>query len=125
MTRRVVLDMDVGIDDAIAILLLASQPDAAIVALGSVFGNIDTAQSTRNAIAVLESVGLGHVPVARGADAPLEVEPTIAEFVHGRDGLGGILPRAHGVPSGESAVDQLGRLGRLAPGDSTCWRSGP
>ena len=53
MTRRIVLDMDVGIDDAIAILFLATRPDAEIVALGSTFGNVDTDQATHNAIAVL------------------------------------------------------------------------
>ena len=39
MTRRAVLDMDVGIDDAIAILYLAAHTDVDIVALGTVHGN--------------------------------------------------------------------------------------
>ena len=62
--RRFVLDMDVGIDDAIAILYLAAEPEAEIVALGSVHGNIDALQAALNALRVLEVCGLDTVPVA-------------------------------------------------------------
>ena len=55
--RRVVLDMDVGIDDAIAIALLAAREDAEVVALGSVHGNCSVEDSTRNALVVLEAAG--------------------------------------------------------------------
>ena len=90
MTRRVVLDMDVGIDDAIAILYLAARTDVEVVALGSVHGNGYTDVTTRNALIVLELAGLGHVPVARGADEPLVVPLSVATFVHGEDGLGDV-----------------------------------
>ena len=65
--RQVVLDMDVGIDDAIAIALLAARADAEVVALGSVHGNCSMEDATRNALVVLETCGLGDVPVAAGA----------------------------------------------------------
>jgi inosine-uridine nucleoside N-ribohydrolase len=118
--------MDVGIDDALAILFLASRPEAEIVALGSVFGNVATEGATRNAITVLEAVGLGDVPVARGEDRPLRGEPRIADFVHGRNGLGDIeLPAITGRPTGESAADQLIRLGREAPGELDLLAVGP
>ena len=80
--------MDVGIDDAIAILYLAARPDVEIVALGSVHGNGYTDVTTRNALVVLEQAGLGQVPVARGADEPLVVPLSVATYVHGEDGLG-------------------------------------
>ena len=90
MTRRAVLDMDVGIDDAIAILYLAAHTDVDIVALGTVHGNGYTDVTTRNALIVLEQAGLGQVPVARGADVPLVVPLSVATFVHGEDGLGNV-----------------------------------
>jgi inosine-uridine nucleoside N-ribohydrolase len=125
-TRRIVLDMDVGIDDAIAILFLATQPDAEIVALGSVFGNVDTVQATRNALAVFEAVGLDAVPVARGADDPLEGAASIAWYVHGRNGLGEAeIPAVRGRETGESAADQLIRLGLEQPGELDLLAVGP
>lgn len=116
--RRVVLDMDVGIDDAIAIALLAARADAEVVALGSVHGNCSVDDATRNALVVLEACGLGHVPVARGAEEPLAVPLHLAGFVHGADGLGDVgFPAPAGRPTGEHAADQIVRLGREAPGE--------
>ncbi len=124
--RRVVLDMDVGIDDAIAIALLAAREDAEVVALGSVHGNCSVEDSTRNALVVLEACGLGDVPVARGAEAPLEVPLHLAGFVHGADGLGDVgFPAPAGAPTGEHAADQLVRLGRDAPGELDLLAVGP
>jgi inosine-uridine nucleoside N-ribohydrolase len=124
--RRVVLDMDVGIDDAIAIALLAAREDAEVVALGSVHGNCSTDDSTRNALVVLEACGLGHVPVARGAEVPLEVPLHLAGFVHGADGLGDVgFPAPAGAPTGEHAADQIVRLGAEAPGGLDLLAVGP
>jgi purine nucleosidase len=126
VTRRIVLDMDVGIDDAIAILYLASRADAQIVALGATFGNVDTEQATRNALFVLQTAGLGSVPVARGADGPLEGTANIAWYVHGRNGLGEIdVPAPRGAATGEHAADQLVRLGMEQPGELDLLAAGP
>jgi inosine-uridine nucleoside N-ribohydrolase len=124
--QRVVLDMDVGIDDALAILYLAARPDVEVVALGSVHGNGYIDVTTRNALIVLELAGLGHVPVARGAAEPLEVPLSVATFVHGEDGLGdAALPDPVRVPTPESAADQLIRLGVEAPGTLDLLAVGP
>ena len=124
--RQVVLDMDVGIDDAIAIALLAARADAEVVALGSVHGNCSIEDATRNALVVLEACGLGAVPVAMGADTPLEVPLHLAGFVHGADGLGDVgFPAPAGRPTGEHAADQLVRLGRERPGELDLLAVGP
>jgi purine nucleosidase len=127
MTRhKFVLDMDVGIDDAMAILYLAAEPEAEIVALGSVHGNIDAPQATLNALRVLEVCGLDAVPVAVGAERPLVRDLQLATHVHGHDGLGNTtLPLPHGKPTGESAVDQLLRLARTHPGELDLLAVGP
>ena len=126
MTRRVVLDMDVGIDDAIAILYLAARPDVEVVAMGTVHGNGYTDVTTRNALIVLELAGLGHVPVARGADTPLVVPLSVATFVHGEDGLGDVgWPDPVGTVTGEHAADQIIRLGREHPGELDLFPVGP
>jgi inosine-uridine nucleoside N-ribohydrolase len=124
--QRVVLDMDVGIDDALAILYLAARPDVEVVALGSVHGNGYTDVTTRNALVVLELAGLGHVPVARGATQPLVVPLDVATVVHGEDGLGDAgLPDPAGAETGESAADQIVRLGRELPGKLDLFAVGP
>jgi inosine-uridine nucleoside N-ribohydrolase len=87
---------------------------------------VDTGHATRNGLAVLETVGLGDVPVARGADQPLEVPLSLAHHVHGADGLGEIGAVTHvGRPTDETAADQLVRLGREQPGELDLLAVGP
>jgi purine nucleosidase len=115
--RQIVLDVDVGIDDALMMLYLAGHPSAEIVAVGSTHGNCSAAQAAQNALRVLEVCGLPAVPVALGAESPLP-NPTFSPYVHGHDGLGDTgLPEPRGKISGENAVDQLLRLSRERPGE--------
>ncbi|MBA3450219.1 MAG: nucleoside hydrolase [Chloroflexia bacterium] len=115
--RQLLLDVDVGIDDAVMMLYLAAEPAAEIVAVGSCHGNCSAAISAVNALRVLEAVGLDHVPVALGAESPLaDAMPAIE--VHGHDGLGDVgFPTPRGAVSGESAVDQILRLSRERSGE--------
>ena len=64
---KILLDADVGIDDAVAMLFLAGRPDAELVAVGSVHGNIPSDLAAANALRLLELCGLNDVPVAIGA----------------------------------------------------------
>jgi purine nucleosidase len=115
--RSVVLDVDVGIDDALMILYLLSEPDAEVVAIGATHGNCTAADSARNALRTLEAVGVTSVPVALGLESPYET-PHSAPQVHGYDGLGDIgLPDPVGQVTGESAVDQIVRLSAERPGE--------
>lgn len=124
--RRVVLDMDVGIDDALAIFYLAAREDVEIAALGAVHGNCTTDDATRNALRILEACGLDDVPVAAGATEPLEQPLELSPFVHGKDGLGdaGLAP-PRGTSSGEHAADQLIRLGHERDGELDLIATGP
>ena len=126
-TRDVILDMDTGIDDAIAILFLASRPHVRIAAAGSVHGNTPADAAADNLRRVLSLVGLPDVPVAMGAVRPLVRPPHFAGEVHGDDGLGnttGGTP-APGANTGESAPEQLVRLARSAPGRYDLLATGP
>lgn len=80
-------------------------------------GNCSAEQASINALRVLEAVGAGTVPVALGLESPLDT-PHKASWVHGHDGLADIgLPLPHGSVTGESAPDQLVRLGNERPGE--------
>ena len=66
------------------------------------------------------------MPVAAGAETPLEVPLHLAGFVHGADGLGDVgFPAPAGRPTGEHAADQLVRLGRERPGELDLLAVGP
>jgi len=122
---RVILDADHGIDDTMATLYLASQSNVEIVAVGTVHGNAHADQAARNALQVLQLVGLPDVPVAVGAAAPLAQIVDIAAMVHGDDGLGGEARAVDREPSAESAAEQLVRLARSAPGEFEVLATGP
>ncbi|MCH7646261.1 MAG: nucleoside hydrolase, partial [Nitrospinae bacterium] len=88
--QRLIVDVDTGVDDAIALCLAFRWPNAAVELVTTVAGNIDLDQATANTLLVLDRLGLDQIPpVARGADAPLHRELFSAAEVHGDDGLGG------------------------------------
>lgn len=67
----VLLDVDTGVDDALAILLAARHPRLDVRAITCVDGNTGVEHAVRNTLAVLEAAGAQEVPVARGAARPL------------------------------------------------------
>jgi purine nucleosidase len=68
---RVVVDTDTGIDDALALVWLATRGDVEIVAVGSTHGNCRADQAAVNALRVLEACGGAPIPVAEGRPGPL------------------------------------------------------
>ncbi len=110
----ILLDCDTGIDDALALLTAAFAPGVDLVGVGCTWGNIDVDQAARNTHQILSLIGRGDVPVARGAEGPLDgSEAVFAQHVHGDDGAGNVADRDH-VPTlaSETAVEQLLGLSR-------------
>lgn len=103
--EAVYLDVDTGVDDALAILLAIAHPALDVRGITTVVGNVDLAQVTRNTLQVLEVAGAAHVPVVSGASRPLVASTRSAAAVHGSDGLGGAnLPPPARQPAGADAV---------------------
>ncbi|WP_449537972.1 nucleoside hydrolase [Ferdinandcohnia sp. Marseille-Q9671] len=90
--KKVIFDVDTGIDDAMAISYAANSPELDIIGLTTCFGNVSVEEATRNTLAVLEKLDK-NIPVYQGASKPLERENRkgFAKFVHGEDGLGNVL----------------------------------
>lgn len=89
MARKIIIDTDPGIDDAMAILYALASPELEVIGLCSIFGNVDTSLATRNALKILEIAGQTQIPVCAGAEQPLTMPfHGGAGFVHGVDGLG-------------------------------------
>lgn len=86
---KVILDMDVGVDDSLAILLALRSPELDILGITAVAGNAPLENTANNVLRVLEAAERTEIPVARGAAKPLTREPEAALHIHGNDGLGG------------------------------------
>lgn len=104
----IVLDVDTGIDDALALLFAARHPGLSMLGVTCVDGNTDVDHVVANTLSVLTIAGAGHVPVARGAERPLLAEPRYAVAAHGMDGLGDIGIRlSRRKPDARHAVEFL------------------
>lgn len=126
--KRFVIDTDVGVDDAFALAYMAAQPEAAeIVAIGSVHGNVPARVGADNALRMLERLDLPHVPVAVGANLPLNgARLRSGQHVHGSDGLSGHAgPPAQSAVVEETAAQQLVRLTQHNPGELSLLALGP
>lgn len=128
MAERVplILDVDTGIDDALALAYAARSPEAEIVAVTTLAGNVGVDWTTANTLAVLDLVGCNGVPVHRGASRPLARPHRDAAYFHDSNGLGGAeLPassRAVGADRGPAAII---RLAKERPGEVVLVCLGP
>jgi purine nucleosidase len=127
MALRMILDVDTGIDDALAIALALRRPGIALEAVTTVYGNIDVAAATRNTLQILELAGRADIPVAAGAARSL-TRPYLrkASHIHGANGIGEVaLPPPSRAAVAESAADLIIRLARENPGAITLVPVGP
>ena len=105
-SKPVILDIDPGHDDAVALMLACGHPGLDLLAVTTVAGNVSLEKTTHNALRVLSLVGCTHVPVGVGASEPLERPLHTAEDIHGKSGLDGPeeLPEAGFEPDERGAV---------------------
>jgi purine nucleosidase len=108
MARPIIIDVDPGQDDAVAILMALASPELEVVAITTVAGNVPQPLVTNNTLAMCELAGRTDVPVYRGADAPLERDLYTAEYVHGPTGIDGAdLPPPSTAPADGDAIDVI------------------
>jgi purine nucleosidase len=124
--RKVLLDCDPGIDDALAIVFACGHPGLDLRGVTTVAGNVGLAQTTANALGVLAFAGRPDVPVAAGSPVPL-LRPAIdARHVHGEAGLGrASLPPPQGRPLDKGATDLIIDTVGASPGEITLVATGP
>lgn len=95
-TTRIVLDVDTGIDDTLAIAYLLGSPNVDLLGVIGVYGNVTAETAVRNTRDVLHLLGRPDVPVLHGMPRPswadcFEVDEGCARF-HGTNGLGNVNP---------------------------------
>ncbi|CAN5362346.1 nucleoside hydrolase [soil metagenome] len=107
----IILDVDTGVDDALALIAAVRHPALDLIAVSCVTGNASLERVVENTLRVLDAAGAADIPVAAGAVRPLLAPPRSAAHVHGDDGLAGIvLPESARVPDPAGAVAILRRV---------------
>ena len=104
--RKLIIDCDPGIDDAVALVLAMFDPRLEVVAVTAVAGNVPAEQATANLQALVAFLDPPRLPRVGAAvnDLPLPARPA---SVHGPDGIGGLeLPRVplHGGHPSEKVI---------------------
>ncbi|NLM25639.1 MAG: nucleoside hydrolase [Firmicutes bacterium] len=126
MKRRVIVDTDPGIDDALALMLAVKSPEISLEGVTIVPGNVTLERGAYNALRVLDAIGADYIPVFLGANAPLERQLEPVTKVNGTDGLGDCSwPLTERSVENISAVDFLITQARLYPKELTLICLGP
>ncbi|MBJ7335933.1 MAG: nucleoside hydrolase, partial [Chloroflexi bacterium] len=101
--QKLILDVDTGIDDAMALLYALASPDAELLVATCAPGNVNLEAVVRNTRGVLDVAGASHIDVIAGARTPLVKALVTTPETHGPTGLGyAVLPapsRALSTPS--------------------------
>ena len=126
MALKLIIDTDPGIDDAMAIFYAISSPEIDLLGLTTVFGNVTTPKATRNALYLLEQLGI-EIPVAEGLHRPRVLPPfPPTSAVHGVEGFGTLdvpAPQRHALA--ETAPEYLVRMARAHRGELLLCPIGP
>jgi len=124
--KRIIIDTDPGVDDALTFLLALASPEIQLEACTTTQGNVTVDKATRNALATLEFLNASHIPVAKGCTLPM-VGPLLAsDHVHGASGLGNTnLPNPTTKPVPQHAIDYLIERFLAEPGEISLFAIGP
>jgi inosine-uridine nucleoside N-ribohydrolase len=123
---RVILDVDPGHDDAVAIMLACAAPELDLLAITTVAGNVPLEKTTRNALRILSLIGRTDLPVAAGASSPLRRALHTAENIHGESGLDGPeIPDPSFEPHERGAADLIADTIRDSPEPVNLIPTGP
>ncbi|NLG54635.1 MAG: nucleoside hydrolase [Rhodococcus sp.] len=126
MSTPLLVDVDTGIDDSLALVYLLASPDAEICGIVSTAGNVTAAQVARNNLAWLDVCDAPDIEVALGAAVPLSIPLRTTEDTHGPEGIGyATLPAPQRTLSDRSGVDLWIETARARPGEVTGLVTGP
>lgn len=106
--KKLILDLDTGVDDALAISYALGSPEVELIGITGTYGNVLVEQGVRNALAVTDLLGHPEVKVYQGLSHSsttdhFEVLP-ISAFIHGDNGIGDVdIPDSNRSVETESA----------------------
>jgi purine nucleosidase len=103
--KKIILDVDTGVDDAIAIMLGMTDPAIEVTGITAVTGNVGVDESFKNSCRIVKYFGQEtNIPVYYGAKENLFERSVRAFEVHGKDGLNGMLSDLPFSSSKQSAI---------------------
>ena len=110
--KKMILDLDAGVDDALALAYALATPDADLIGITSSYGNNVQDITSVNSLKLLELLGATDVPVFRGVDHSLNTDSfeamQVSKAIHGDNGIGNVfLPEPKRPIEDQSAVDFL------------------
>ncbi len=129
--RPVILDVDTGIDDLVALLIAATAPELNLRGVTCVAGNVELQHVARNTGKILRLAGRGDVPVSIGAARPLVRRLRTATETHGPTGTGYVEMRGEDRSLGTTEYTAIPASRYLAahverhPGEVTVVALGP
>jgi inosine-uridine nucleoside N-ribohydrolase len=125
MARKVIIDCDPGIDDAVALIMALLDPRLEVMAVTACSGTVEAERSTQNVQAIVERLDPPRHPRLGQATDPEDAPVGDGRSLHGDDGLGGCglapVGRQHVMPSEKLIADRL----RANPGEITLLCLGP
>ncbi|MGA8709377.1 MAG: nucleoside hydrolase, partial [Steroidobacteraceae bacterium] len=105
--KKVIIDTDPGIDDAVAIMFALASGQLEVLALTAVSGNLPADATAANARKILSLAGAGPIPVAKGPPTPLVRPYPRDPFSHGDDGLANLGVAPSSLPEDSRPAYQL------------------
>ncbi|OBH59845.1 nucleoside hydrolase [Mycobacterium sp. E2479] len=126
MSAPVFVDVDTGVDDALALMYLFASSDADVVGIASTGGNVGVDQVCENNLGLLELCQRTGVPVSKGSGQTLTGPMRLPSKVHGPRGLGyaDLPPGTRRLTDYDSAGAWI-RAARAAPGELIGVATGP
>ncbi|XP_056145502.1 inosine-uridine preferring nucleoside hydrolase isoform X2 [Lampris incognitus] len=128
MRKKLLVDVDCGVDDAQAIMLALAVPDVDILGITCSHGNTTVENVCKNVLRVLQACDKLMIPVFKGADKPILGKCISGGDFHGKDGLGDAPdPNAPGldIVQKEGAVSAIIRIVHENPGEVSLVSTAP
>ncbi len=124
--QPVFVDVDTGVDDAMALVYLFGSSDAELVGIASTAGNVPVQQVCQNNLGLLELCRIDGVPVSKGSEQPVSSPLRTAEDTHGPQGLGyATLPSTDRRLTAHDAARAWVRAAHAHPGELIGVATGP
>jgi inosine-uridine nucleoside N-ribohydrolase len=125
VSRKVIIDTDPGVDDALALLFALSSPELNIEAITVVAGNVRLELALENALRMVQIAGRAGILVSPGAQEPLE-RSLVTATSHGPNGLGGVeFPAPTIKPVQKPATEMIRTIVSSSPGEVSIISLGP
>ena len=125
MSRKVIIDCDPGIDDAVALMIALFDPRLDVVAVTSTAGNVNAEQAYTNLQALIEYLDPPRRPRIGMGPGPRSAPPVDSTFLHGSDGLAELNLNAAKLHQTHTAEKLISDKVREFPDEITLVGLGP